>query len=160
MKIYVDMDNVCADYDYGINMLLTHYGLLDNKMTRDENINKIKHLLPDANFYAALPPMPLIEVLKKYEGKYEILSSVGKYKPDLVINQKKAWLNFHLDYTPVVNFVSSGSEKYKYATEDALLIDDRKKCLIPFAHAGGKVLHYKSSKSNDEFIEELLKGVN
>lgn len=156
-RILFDMDGVLADWERAFGVLTK--GATPEQLIKKGKFETAKQMLPKVAFYAHLDPMPLVEVLKKYPGKWGILTSVGKYDTEEVINQKKFWLMNVFGYEIAdMLFVITSSAKAAYAEPGTLLIDDRKKALIPFAQAGGQILQYKGTDSQNQFIEELLKA--
>lgn len=158
-KIYVDMYGVIADYEGAVKQATGHE---IQEWIDSGQWEEVKEKLHNNKFYLNLSPMPLVEVLKKYIGQFEILTAVGDYASEEVAQEKARWLGFVFsDAAKQIkfNYVRKSHEKAKFSNEDALLIDDRSKSLIPFAAKGGRILHYKGDVSQDAFIDELFRGL-
>ncbi|ALY07019.1 hypothetical protein VmeM32_00025 [Vibrio phage vB_VmeM-32] len=117
-------------------------------------------------FFVNLKPTKLAIQLKEYlrdnpRAMINILTSIGKTNSGIVHQQKITWLvQFFGDDASRINFnyVLSSKDKAKFATADTLLIDDRKKALVPFAKAGGKVLKFnaKSDFQTNRIMNSII----
>lgn len=158
--IYFDMDGVLADWVSGFEALFptTDYATY-NELSEDEQTEYRQTIDGNGYFYLELKPFKLVieamAALKARGYKVEILSSVGRYFPELVIEQKREWLARHIPFDIVANFVNKSEHKARYATSDRLLLDDRRKSVQPFVEAGGKgyIFHGCSVTSVDDVLE-------
>lgn len=163
--VYFDMDGVLADWVDGFKKLFPQVPYSEyNALTRQEQKVYRKELDGNGHFYRDLHPfMPVVHALIELKNagyQVEILSSVGTLFPDLVIQQKKAWLNEHVQVDVIANFVNKSEHKARYATEHTLLLDDRSKSVDPFLLAGGKavIFHGDSVSKAEEVIEVVQKA--
>ena len=68
------------------------------------------------------------------------------YQYDSISNQKMNWLNEHgVTWKP--NFVPGKRHKYKYATPDALIIDDTLSVIQDWHKAGGFAIWHNNALS-------------
>lgn len=152
--IYFDMDGVLADWIHGFEKLFPHVPYSQyNALTREEQKPYRKKIDGNGYFYQQLRPFTkvidaLVE-LKRLGYQVEILSSVGKMFPDLVIQQKQAWLKKHVEIELVANFVNKSEYKARYAHKNALLLDDRARSVNPFLKAGGKSIIFHGDQVSE-----------
>lgn len=163
--VYFDMDGVLADWVDGFKKLFPQVLYSEyNALTRQEQKVYRQELDGNGYFYRDLNPfMPVVQALielKDLGYQVEILSSVGTLFPDIVIQQKKAWLKEHVTIDVVANFVNKSEHKARYATANTLLLDDRSKSVDPFLKAGGKavVFHGDSVTEPQEVIDVVKKA--
>lgn len=163
--IYLDMDEVFASF-------LSHYIAYGDNIGQNvrppyndssQNPELFRKAVIEYEIFSKLEPMPgmfdlvshLLKIQKQYNFKMEMLSSLNAATDELVIageQQKRAWLSkFSIPWKP--NFVRHHTQKAKYATGLALLIDDNPACTIPFTENGGLAVQY--SGFTPEFIAEL-----
>jgi hypothetical protein len=153
--IYIDMDQTIADYERGVKLIS---GRSIEQWEKDgvwgQNKKKLKD--PQFEFFLRLQPLPLLHVLKNHIGKFEILSAVGDLHSEHIAQQQRDWIDKFLGEEVVAHFVIKSHDKARFANSRSLLIDDRKKSLIPFAQNDGMILHFKNESSQVLYIEQLL----
>ncbi len=160
--IYFDMDGVLADWVHGFEKLFPHVSYSEyNALTREEQKDYRVEIDGNGYFYRQLRPFTnVIEALvelKKLGYQVEILSSVGKISPDVVIKQKEAWLAQHVEIDVVANFVNKSEHKARYAHKNALLLDDRARSVNPFLKAGGRsIIFHGQEVSEPQQVIELV----
>lgn len=152
--IYFDMDGVLADWVDGFEKLFPQVPYGEYNVLSREGQKAYRHEI-DGNgyFYRQLRPFSkVIEALlelKKLGYQVEILSSVGEIFPELVIEQKQAWLKEHVKIDVVANFVNKSELKARYAHKNALLLDDRARSVEPFLKAGGKSIIFHGNEGRE-----------
>lgn len=164
-KTFFDMDGVLCDFDKGV---LDFTGVSIDEIEKSGKITTLKQHITtkDVMFFVNLKPTKLALRLKEYlqnnpRATINILTSIGKTNSGIVHQQKITWLiQFFGDDASRINFnhVLSSKDKAKYATIETLLIDDRKKALVPFAKAGGKVLKFnaKSDFQTNRIMNSII----
>lgn len=172
-KIFIDMDGVLADFDGAFK---SAYGELPPKHMEPKNKENVRKDMVRNAFFMTMPYFPLLEILVKNKDKLKqfgicILSATGGTKSSEIKDQKLFWLNsaahavdptLPIDSVPFVEyfdqllFTKHSEDKGAYATPNAILVDDRDKCLIPFAKNGGAIMKFTNSKEQLRMFEELF----
>ena len=146
-KIYVDMDGVLCDFEKRYKEL---YGNIKDRDKKSSFRPNFKEFIKTGQF-ATLEPMEDFYVLKSFldsiEIPKEILSSTGYEETyDTISEQKMKWLNeYGVTWKP--NFVAGKRFKYKYATPDALIIDDTLSVIQDWHKAGGYAIWHNNAFS-------------
>jgi 5'(3')-deoxyribonucleotidase len=162
MTIYFDMDGVLADWVAGFKKLFKDEVKYEdfNSLPKNE-YDDVKHVIAHRpHFYLNLPTLnhavETLVTLIEDGHDVAILTSCGKINTDAVVTQKKKWLKKVFGgYDIPFHYVTTSKEKAEFAADDALLIDDREKSVVPFEAAGGKVIHYEDGVT--DLHEELKK---
>jgi len=145
--VYFDLDGVLADF---VKEVKNRLGKTPDQIGHDKFKNEFVKDLYDDNFFPSLSVISgsksLFDWAMDTFVNVEILSSVGKYKSDMIKKQKTAWVRKYISGSVKINFTTSSKDKAKYATKDTLLIDDRDKSVIPFSKAGGESIKFTSPK--------------
>lgn len=155
--IYIDMDGCTSDYDGNVKLLT---GKSIEELKAMDKWLDFKKKLPEIGHFSMLDPLPLCAILRRYPGKFEILTAIGTNEPEKVRKQKEHWLTMVFrENLPVAHFVSKSKDKAAFAKSfDDLLIDDRDVSIIPFANAGGSILKFANTPGQLKFIEEIFKN--
>ena len=146
-KIYVDMDGVLCDFEKRYKEL---YGDIKDRDRRSTFRPNFSNFIETGQF-ATLEPMSDFLTLKVFldsiDVTKEILSSTAYEETyDTISNQKMNWLNEHgVTWKP--NFVPGKRHKYKYATPDALIIDDTLSVIQDWHKAGGFAIWHNNALS-------------
>ena len=155
--VYLDLDGVLADFETAYN------NSYSKKLqgTSIPELAKIKKTFSDIHFFRDLPLVKnankLVNLIYKYPVDVRVLTSVGKHGSKENAIDKVIWLkNNFPKLANKFSYVTTSSEKAKFAKPDVLLIDDREKSTTPFAAAGGQVVLYKSFSKAKSEIEKLL----
>ena len=146
-KIYVDMDGVLCDFEKRYKEL---YGDIKDRDRRSTFRPNFSNFIETGQF-ATLEPMSDFLTLKTFldsiDVTKEILSSTAYEETyDTISNQKMNWLNqYGVTWKP--NFVPGKRHKYKYATPDALIIDDTLSVIQDWHKAGGFAIWHNNALS-------------
>ena len=146
-KIYVDMDGVLCDFEKRYKEL---YGDIKDRDRRSTFRPNFSNFIETGQF-ATLEPMSDFITLKVFldsiDVTKEILSSTAYEETyDTISNQKMNWLNqYGVTWKP--NFVPGKRHKYKYATPDALIIDDTLSVIQDWHKAGGFAIWHNNALS-------------
>ena len=154
-NILVDMDGVIADFQKLAEEIA---GCTIEELEQKGLWQGFKEELCNSNFFFELEQMPLVEVLKQHIGKWEILSAVGNYNSEGVVELKKLWIEkvFGKDQNIKFNYVIKTKAKAQYACPNTLLIDDRTKSVNPFLDNGGQAILFNNSQEQIDLIERIL----
>lgn len=154
-QLYLDLDGVFADFDTGVKLLS---GLFPNDFESTNKMWKfiVKDMKAGNKFFGNLPKMKdadiLWEVVKHYDPIF--LTATGHSFPEEVAKQKKEWIRKYYGAIQVIT-VEDGKEKAKYASPDAILIDDRMKAIGPWRAAGGMGILHKNAIDTIEQLKQL-----
>lgn len=151
-NIYVDMDNTIAKFSEGV---LEMSGYTIDQLKEMGEWDSKKREMYSNKIFETLKPTKLVKLLKNNIGKFKILSSVGYYESEMVIQQKIKWLNEIFGENIEYIFVSKSHHKAEYA-ENSILIDDREVALEPFIENGGYGIKYDDSDEVIEVIKNLF----
>jgi len=152
MRLYVDLDSTLTDFDKKMSELL---GV---KLVRGKewgNSREIWKKVDDAGepFWAEMEWLP---------GGKELWEKISKLDPTILSSPtrhetskagKKTWCAKELgENVPVI----LESKKEKYASPDAILIDDRPKNTQKWEEAGGKAILHKDVEDTLKKLDELM----
>lgn len=156
MIIYIDTDGVIADFDKGV----IDYLMVSTKTMQEDHPNFVNALcaITKFGFFRELPPMDDADVLMAGLSDFQrkILTCHGSHRnKKAVAYQKHQWIDTHFPGHEVIS-VDSGLHKAWWASEKAVLIDDRKKNVDAFRDAGGRaILHENALQSLYELSDML-----
>lgn len=161
-EVFVDMDGVLADL----------FGFMEKRY----KVDKYKNLPQGAwdkafersdakELFANLPVFPtanqLLELVVKYAGSYNILSSPLNFDPENSIAGKNIWLDKNIKIPAKRRIFER--EKYIYAKQPDgtpnILIDDFGHNTIAWKQHGGIAIKYKANKHPLSKVEDVLKEV-
>ena len=156
-QLYVDMDGVLADWEYGAGQILNQPW--NGSRQEDRDFWKKLHSLPDDEYqkhWATLPWLPQGKILWKYVSKFNpiILSKPDKAPKfrSLCEAGKAEWCKNNLN--PNTRYIFS-TEKWRMASPNAILIDDMAKNTIPFEdHGGAAILHDGDAMRTIRLLQE------
>lgn len=161
-ELYVDMDGVLADF-FGVwnkMMGVKHWKDIKNI---DQALQKIKDT---DDFWINLPMTPngktLLNAIKKFKGKYNILSAPLPGDPNSE-PQKREWIKKHLSMFPPAKVIIDHN-KAAYATQSDgtpnALIDDFGENISKWENAGGVGIQHKDISVGDTIskLEKELDG--
>lgn len=141
-EFYIDLDGVLFDFEHRYTQVTGQ--LLPAQLTTEQ-----KESVFGYEFFRYINPnFELYErVLEQFKTIPRVLSSVGKYKSEEIIQAKRDALAEHFPELTKNNpiFVKTSSDKIIYA-RGATIIDDREKVLKPWLEAGGIALQYDIKK--------------
>ena len=141
------MDGVLCDFEKRYKEL---YGDIKDRDRRSTFRPNFSNFIETGQF-ATLEPMSDFITLKVFldsiDVTKEILSSTAYEETyDTISNQKMNWLNqYGVTWKP--NFVPGKRHKYKYATPDALIIDDTLSVIQDWHKAGGFAIWHNNALS-------------
>lgn len=159
MKLFIDMDGVLVDFIKQVEKYHFFNGSNADKINWDALIAE------GPSFWSEMDWLPgakaafteLKELAKKENFELNILSSIDFEEG---VAGKKEWILKKADFPlDKVIFVLNPEDKAKYASEDAILVDDREVCFFPFREAGGKVVPFTKWDECLEQIKEKIKQV-
>jgi 5'(3')-deoxyribonucleotidase len=161
-KVFVDMDGVLADLaSHAIEFHdVDHYKHMSNEdweaFFKDSDAY---HLFRDIRPFSSANQ--LIDMVRKYAGSYNILSSPLKVDAEGCIRGKREWLSKNIN-APADHIIFE-REKYKYAVQPDgtpnILIDDYGVNIRAWNNAGGIAIKYQASESPISVVEEVLQNV-
>jgi len=160
--VYVDMDGVLADlYAAAAEFSdVDHY----NNMTDAQWESFFKdsdayHLFRDIKPFSTTNQ--LLRLVKKYAGKYTILSSPLSFDREGSIKGKREWMLKNITVHP--DNIIFDHEKFKYAKQSDgtpnVLIDDWKGNTVPWDAHGGTAIKYQADESPVSIVEDALKKI-
>jgi len=160
-KIYCDLDGVLADFE---KRFIEISGKRPENVPSQEMWEIILKGDAERPFFETLDlthdAMHLwlyLMGLREYKGiELEILTASGRYPEGIEFAQQKHRWMAKVEYGVKVNTVQRGVDKYQFAGEGILLIDDMEKNLGPFVQAGGQVIHHKSALSTVEQLKKIF----
>jgi hypothetical protein len=158
--IFIDLDGVMVNFEKKLRDLGYSPELIKRDPHKDEFWSFIdKSTREGMKFWSDMLPMNDAFVLWDFVKNYSptILTSTGGV--DAGCSQKNEWVNKYLGYYPVV-CVNSSEEKANYAHENAILIDDRSKSILPWESAGGIGILHKNAENSIAQLKDILGDAN
>jgi hypothetical protein len=158
-QIYVDMDGVLVDFDKGMKDLMGNPDFsLDNTRDKAELWKKVSSLDPEEakEIWARLDWAPGGKELWRYLSKFDasILSSPGKQSRDIIEAGKWEWIRRNMNPQP--RTVIFEPDKWKYAAQCHILIDDSQRKLVPWEEHGGVAIQHKAGRDDHKRIIKQL----
>lgn len=160
MKIYLDMDGVLTDLEH---RFAEKFGVFpeDKDLKKKHFWANWKTFVDDREF-ETLPKHPgaekLLDTVQAFNRSgipVEILSSSGGgYSHDMVMEQKKKWLQSH-GILYKANIVPGGSRKAEYASPWNILIDDMERVVDKYRSAGGTAILHTDVDETIRRLHEL-----
>lgn len=152
-EIHVDLDGVLVDFQstaFAIAGLRPTDDPSDKALRRDFWKKIEQHVRKGGKFFEVMKPLPDAFVLWDYikHRKPRICSATGHIIG--AAQEKRDWVRVHLGHETAnsANFVRDGRLKAQFAHAKAILIDDRKKVLVPWIEAGGiGILHTSADRT-------------
>lgn len=145
MTIFVDMDNVLADFDAGYEAT---FGIRASKLT-----DNVDWAVVRPSFFDSLPPMAdYLELWARVE-RYNptVLTGVPSELPQAIQN-KRRWIDRHLgEHVPVIGCRSK--HKSLYCRPGDLLIDDWERYRDLWLGAGGLWITHVSAAQTARELE-------
>lgn len=142
-KVFLDMDGVLVDFPTDKVMA----------MSREEQAKNVWH---NAQFWVDLPlrdgAIELYNFVKENFASVSILSSPSRNSNTEVKKGKKLWIAKHIGK---INTILD-TDKYKYAKENYILIDDHSKFLDPWIKAGGIGIKHRNT---EDTIKQIIKEI-
>jgi len=160
-KLYCDIDGVMADFGKGVEKLLG-YKHSENQYENDPKYKKAmwkavgKHRAAGGELWYDLELLPDAMTLWNYIKGLNptFLSATGTSASEHTKDQKLRWLTKHFGNVDAI-LVSAAQEKAKYASEGAILIDDKDKAIRPWEAAGGTGILHTSANSTIKQLKGL-----
>lgn len=153
MKLFVDMDGVLADFD-------AHYKAVFGVQS-DKHLDNVdwKAVRAHKDFYLNIPPMPDLHELWEFIAPFKpvVLTGIPISVEEAAAN-KTAWVRKHLGDTEIRCCLSK--EKYRHATEGAILIDDWEKYRHLWEDAGGFWITHTSATRTIGELQQYLAVLN
>jgi 8-oxo-dGTP pyrophosphatase MutT (NUDIX family)/5'(3')-deoxyribonucleotidase len=146
-KVFLDMDGVLADFDFGFKAILGVLPAEGFKKWGDYKVWKKLDEIP--HFWLNLKPLPGYDKLLEFVSDKEVsllttpADSVKECRDD-----KKKWAKKYIGDVDVI----FSNKKEQYASPNSILIDDKKENIDKFKKKGGIGIHHTSI---DKTIKEL-----
>lgn len=164
MIIYLDMDDVVADWHEAAQQLLKQRWQKHGERLPDSEWNKIKH---NSRFYRYLPLMPNAQDLVAYckqavnDGLADgirFLSAIPRNNDMPWAIQDKVWWA-HEQFPGIPVFLGPYSDdKWQHCEPGDILIDDRTDNCMQWENAGGHAHIYRSWEGCRPWLENVLKN--
>ena len=163
MKIYLDMDDVVADWRaYAMEFLKMRWDPKDNYRIPQKEWDKLKN---DSRFYLNLPlranAHDLVQYCrdlvsdKKVEGVAFLTALPHDYSMPFAAQDKVWWAHKHFEGIPV--FLGPFShDKWRHCQEGDILIDDRHTNCQEWESAGGRAHVYDNWADCKVWLDELF----
>lgn len=150
MRIYLDLDGVLTDFDKQLSKLLGRPTTMDKEGNDPKTWGAITRA--GTKFWATMDWMPGGDMLWQEIKKYEpiVLTAPSNHKSSY--EGKKEWLKKNL---PGVPFIIE-QDKYKYASPESILIDDREKNINKWEKSGGIGILHKSAPKTLIKLAEII----
>jgi 5'(3')-deoxyribonucleotidase len=162
MKIYIDMDDVVADWHAAAEQFLKMRWSKDNERIPQQDWDRIKH---DSHFYRNLPLKEDAKTLVEYctdavkiglaEGVYFLTALPHDYSMPYTAQDKVWWANEHFPGVPVF-FGPFSHDKYRHCRPGDILIDDRTSNCEEWIAAGGRAHIYRIWPACEYWLEEQI----
>jgi 5'(3')-deoxyribonucleotidase len=159
MKYYIDMDEVIVDLNtsvfafYGISPTIGEWEQVPNR-TPEQILDDIDCF----EFWRDLPKMPwadeLIELVNSTSDKWIFLSCPTP-NPESWAG-KAAWIKIH--FPQYLSRLTLVRDKWRIASHQSCLIDDRKHHIDLFAKNGGHTIPFPSKNGQFPWSEEQMKN--
>lgn len=156
MIIYFDMDGVLCNFEKRCSEFNAWR----------EDIHKCNWDLLDKigpKFWAEMESIPqgmellsLVESFAKINKDIQvgIFSAVHLLKGKI---GKKQWIKSNTNISPdLVKLINNGNQKYKQASPDSILIDDKPENVSKYIEAGGHAVLFDPNKPVDELFYEIV----
>jgi 5'(3')-deoxyribonucleotidase len=157
-QIYIDMDGVVADFDAAIVKLFGEEGL-------ERNADKFwkRTCVEKEAFFHMEPIWEGVEMVLALQAARVpicfLTSTGGMPHHNQIARQKLAWLyKFELGEQPVA-FCMNTVGKGRYASDLAILVDDREKVLAEWRKQGGIGILFTRQKAAD-IAQSLIRDAN
>jgi hypothetical protein len=165
MKIYLDMDDVVADWlNYAQELLKMRWDEAKGERIPQKDWDRLK---ADLRFYRNLPLKPGAHELVQYcreavdKGKADGLAFLTAlphdYSMPFAAQDKVWWAHEHFEGIPVF-FGPFSFDKYRHCQEGDILIDDRHSNCHEWTAAGGRSHIYTTWENCKPWLEETLNG--
>ena len=160
MIIYFDMDGVLCDFDKRCDELDCW-----RQDIHKCDWKKMKEIGP--KFWSEMDPITEgLALLKKVvewadtrdDIKIGIFSAVHLFEGKI---GKRSWLKKYAPFIPneLIKIINNGNFKYKEASADSLLIDDKESNVENYISSGGHGVHFSRAKSIDSMFNEIVSNV-
>lgn len=166
MKIYLDMDDVVADWHEAAQQFLQRRWDKDGERIPQEEWNKIKNW---SRFYLDLPLKPhaheLVDycrnlvIKKKAEDLFFLTALPHDYSMPYAAHDKVWWAHRHFPNIPV--FLGPFShDKWRHCQPGDILIDDRHSNCSEWRSQGGLAHEYRTWEQCKPWLEEIFNGTD
>jgi len=160
--VYLDMDGVIADFDTQFKKYSNGIEANEFEAADKRGFWKLIHFA-GLRYWMEMPWMPDGKVLYDYLTKLkndgpihlEILSATSRSNKN-AYSGKHIWAKRELGDDIKINLVEKGAEKAQFARPNAILIDDKEKCINPFRQAGGMGILHKSATDSIHQLNQIL----
>lgn len=162
ITVYVDMDGVLVDT---YNEIARQIGVEHYTMLKGPDWEDFYSKQDGYHLFRDLPAFPtaagLLNVVKKYAGKYSLLSTPLNYDVPGSIKGKEEWLTKHRYIQPERVIFEAAKEKYAVSNgRPNVLIDDSPSQLSRWKAAGGIAIKYQGDGDTVEDVDHALAEIS
>jgi hypothetical protein len=163
VKIFVDIDGVLADWNWGVHTLLglSHINTQNYHIHKENYSNEYydavrRYQSTGGEFWYDLIELPKTQMLWEFVSRYKhaIITAIGSRNFNAE-SQKRRWALRHLG-EELVYVVERTKEKYTFAEPRHILIDDQQRALDGWIEHGGLGILHQDVESTIEKLSELV----
>jgi hypothetical protein len=156
-KAYIDMDGVLADLTSKMEEVRCSFDPTSPYFVNHREFFETFIKNQYFKYFNKLPFQKILDFLINKEIELEVLSSIGSNKNMELVDHKTYWIEQHYPNTFLkLNFVPGKKLKRKYASNDAILIDDHPANINDFIISGGLGILHESEEKTLEILKTFF----